>query len=343
VKHTLKCYLNELEARLHLLTETQTAEIISEYRGHLAAEIAAGTPEREVLRKFGKPAKVAHQFYATYRVYERFRKWQHLALLWLVIYLVGFNEYAFGSSSVVTGGSPRVSSLVWSISWLIIGPLAYWLLSHRCRSQRAFPLVIAWVCLTAGFSHTQAKLTQFSFDYTRSEFAVLPRSTYEAKELSKAAAPLNQLAKSSLQMSVPRNFGRKLGELQPVILEQSQFLNFRVGQRGEYLIPVGRRGVTSNFLGEQPIRSLEFGFTDGNSAALSAWKSFAPDAMGLASRIQPSVVEYSCGLKSFTPWVLMSKWTTWLYSGTYFLYVAGVGILFTYFQLPSILSRRRLA
>ncbi len=340
MKHTVSSYLEDLEARLPLLSESERKSILAEYRAHMTAEIAAGTPEHEALRKFGKPAKVAHQFYTTYGVYERFRKWQYAALGGMVLYILGLNEYAFGNPVAVLYGHVPVSHTLWSLSLVIIGPIGYWIMCNRCYGQKLLPLILAWLVFTPGFSYTTAKIPQLSFEYSHSEFAQLPKTPIEAQELASASAPLQKIAELANKNTTPADFGKKLLELQPTILKQARFFNFRTGEPKTYLVPVMTQSKASNAPGKLPHASLLFGYTDGSTTALGAWKGFSIPAENLASLIQPNTVEYSTQLKRFTMGSVLSRWTTWTSSLTYFLFIAAVGILFTYIRLP---QRRRRA
>ena len=121
MRHTSESYLQELETRLSLLPPVQREEIMAEYRGHVSAALAEGTPERETLRKFGKPSKVAHQFYTTYGVYERFRKSQYIAVAWLCSCVVGVWAITFGRDEPI-GSVPALTPYLWKI---VVAPILF--------------------------------------------------------------------------------------------------------------------------------------------------------------------------------------------------------------------------
>jgi hypothetical protein len=338
MKHTLSSYLEDLEARLPLLTEPQRVEIIAEYRAHITAEITAGTPEHEVLRKFGKPAKVAHQFYTTYGVYEWFRKWQFATLAFMAILAVGMNWYAFGNPAKVLNGSiPPV--WLWNLSYFVIGPMGYWWFTYRCRSQRVIPMLITFFVLLLGFAMTNLPMANASNGAANVNFALLPKTTEEAMSLSAVSTPLEQLAKAAANAADSTQFAKLLSSTQQAVVDQQRYLRFDRTGSGTFLIPMTEsvpakiNGATVNFM------AVRFAFTDNSKTALAAWKRRARDIDSLVSQTRPSVIEFTTGLRSYTIWYLLSRSASWVLAGQYFGFVAGVGLLAS--QLPPRRNRRR--
>jgi hypothetical protein len=328
---------------LGLLSQSQRVEIIAEYRAHMSAEIAAGTPELEVLRKFGKPAKVAHQFYTTYGVYERFRKWQYAALTFMVLGLAALYEYTFGHPEGWSSGSPPASGVLWTWSFFVFGPLAYWVMAYRCRGQKTLPLLAAGIALTVSFCYSQAKLENWAFSSSSAILARFPTTEEEARNLAAVTSPLEKLVTDARDMRSPENFVRKLVLVQPKLEAQRQFLWFCKESAGKYLVPIAlRKSVKQNGRPAQ-LQIVEFGYTDSGTQALHAWKLNQSEVGNLLGLLRPDTIEFTTGLKKYDTITLLRRPYMWLSVGSYVLYVAAVGILFTYLHVPWIRRRRGLA
>ena len=338
MKHTIDSYLAELENRLSLLSQSQRAEIVTEYQAHISAEITAGTLEREVLRKFGKPAKVAHQFYTTYGVYERFRKWQYAALAFMALLAVGMNWYAFGNPAKALNGSIPPAWL-WNLFYFVIGPIGYWWFTYRCRNQRVIPILITFFALLSGFAITNLPMANASNGAANVNFARLPKTAEEAQRLSAISTHLEQLAKAAANAADSTQFAKLLSSTQQAVVDQQRFLRFNRTGSGTFLIPTTEsvpakiNGTTVNFM------AVRFAFTDNSISALSAWKKRASDIDSLVSQTRPSAIEFTTGLRSYTIWYLLSRSASWVLAGQYLGFVAGVGLLAS--QLPPRRNRRR--
>ena len=342
MRHTSESYLQELETRLSLLPPGQREEIMAEYRGHVSAALAEGTPERETLRKFGKPSKVAHQFYTTYGVYERFRKSQYIAVAWLCSCVVGVWAITFGRDEPI-GSVPALTPYLWMSAVMIIAPLPYWILTYRCRGQRALPLLIALLIVVLGTTSSQAKFHRYHLATVQINFATLPREESEIEALATVSEPLRLISRTAQTTHSPEMFGAQLSKLQERLEPGIKYLHTNPSSKGRYLMPMVFEVRLPSTISQLNHQAVKFIRTSSAEVAMRAWRTCQMDIDSLVSQTAPASIDYNVGLKPITAWTLIREPAVWWLAGNYFLYVAGVGILFTYLRIPSFRSRNTRA
>ena len=225
MKHTVESCLEELGCQLRPLGAEKVQEIVGEYRSHIESGVEAGSPDSELLTRFGSPGKVAHTLLQTHGIlakHERKQLWALAAygLALATLSLLAYFRREFGANNLMM----TTAQFDWHIIIFFIAPAPYYWFVAKSRKLLLKPLAIGVVGLHLFFAGVASQVLNDELNETRS---LVPIATSEKDRLLLAGLgnKMGEIGRLALKSESPKLFAAQLESLDLKDATERRLLN----------------------------------------------------------------------------------------------------------------------